>query len=153
MTSVGGPVGPALDRTTPAAVAAARRPAWLDLALAAVLGAAIGLLSTRLDWAVVTGIVVGVLGGLAVLLAGLPNHRRRGVLMDRRGKRARFGAGMACVLPVVIVHALGPTRWQPWFSILGGLLVAVVVFAAMRWEDREHARRLGEGDYDSDALR
>lgn len=151
--SLPGQAGQAADRPTPAEIAAARRPAWLDLALAVVLGTAIGLLSTRIGPAVVAGIVVGVVGGLAVLLAGLPNHRRRGQLQDRRGKRSRFVAGMVCVLPVAVVHAFGPTRWQPWFSLLGGLVVAVVVFAALRWEDREHARRLTRGDYDSDALR
>ncbi len=145
--------GPAADRPTSQQVAANRRPARLDIALGVVLGAAIGLLSTRQHWAGVAGIAIGLGGGLAVLLAGLPNHRRRGQLQDRRGKRSRFAAGMACVLPVALVHAVGPTRWQPWFSILGGLAVAAVVVAAMRWEDRDHARRLTEGDYDPGALR
>ncbi len=40
-----------------------------------------------------------------------------------------------------------PADWQPWSSLVMGLIAAVGGYTWLRWEDRYRIRRLAAGDY------
>ena len=57
------------------------------------------------------------------------------------------GVFSASAVLFALVQFTPPEVWQPWYSLVVGLLAAVGSFAWLRWEDRYRIRRLTAGDY------
>lgn len=129
-----------------AAVRATRRPVWMDLGLALVIGAGIAL---GLAGQGVAAIVVLAIGCTAVVLVQRLLVRRQGQVFDQRALGARMWRFALLYLVLFLLTMVRPPAgWQPWFAIGIGAVAAVGSFAWLRWEDRYQGRRLASGDYD-----
>lgn len=128
-----------------AAAEATQRPAWIDVGMSATAGATVTL-GTAGYWA--AAIVVLVVGSLVVALATHRQARGRGQVLDQRAIGAR---GLRFTLLYAVLFVMGqievPADWQPWSSLVMGLIAAVGGYTWLRWEDRYRIRRLAAGDY------
>ncbi len=138
----------AVDSARRAAVDGTRRPTWLLAAFAVVLGTAFGfaLLRTPLGW--VVGAVLFVVSIVGFLVVDSRLKRRRGRLLNLGGAGVlRFFVvyGVMFVIGQIDV----PHAWQPWFAIAAGMLLALLFYIYLRWDDADTARRLATGNFDA----
>lgn len=130
-----------------AAAMATRRPAWVDLGLAATIGLAIGLGAAGLMLAC---LAVTLLGSLAFTSAQRRLARSHGQLFDRSAVGARSLRLLVLLAGVAALILLGPDEWQPWYSFAVGACAAAGAFGWLRWEDRYRVQRLAAGNYHPD---
>lgn len=129
------------------AVERTRRPSWLLIAFALLMGCAFSfaLLRTPLGWAV--GAALFVVSMVAFVLLDARLMRRRGRLLNLGGPNAlRFLLLYGAMF--VLGQIQPPAGWQPWFAVGAGLLVAGMVYVNIHWHEAANARRLAEGDFE-----
>ena len=136
-----------IERARSAAVTVARRPAAVDLCLACTLGLVVGLAVLRTAPAVIAAIVVLIVGSAGYWVAERHWTRRRGRILDERalGHAIRYVPFYAALFLIGQIPV--PGDWQPWFSIVGGLVATVLAFAYIRLDERYPVKRLAAGDF------
>jgi len=136
-----------IERARSAAVTVARRPAAVDLCLACTLGLVVGLAVLRTAPAVIAAIVVLIVGSAGYWVAERHWTRRRGRILDERalGHAIRYVPFYAALFLIGQIPV--PGDWQPWFSIVGGLVATVLAFGYIRLDERYPVKRLAAGDF------
>lgn len=141
----------AVDAARQSAVNSARRPRWLTMLVATFLGMGFGTaqLDTTLGW--ILGISLMVVGLVGFAMLGHLLSRRRGRLLN-----VSRGTGLRSVAMVATVFLVGqvppPDGSQPWFALGLGVLLSVLAYVYLSFEDSVEAQKLTSGDFSPDDL-
>ncbi|WP_147243126.1 hypothetical protein [Acidipropionibacterium virtanenii] len=127
----------------------ASRPVWVDGLFTLIIGAGVGIATSDQPGLRLAGLVVVAVGCVMMGVASRHLGGRHGRVLDQRS----IGSGFLRFIPMwAVVFGLVIVRpdadWQPWYAIGTGLVVAVVGFGYLRWDERYQMRRLAADDYD-----